>query len=79
MSEPNVAAKKPAVMELEAGTYHWCACGLSNNQPHCDGAHKGGDFRPLKFTLEESKKVALCQCKATGNPPYCDGSHSKLA
>lgn len=23
----------------------FCRCGLSKNQPYCDGAHKGSDFR----------------------------------
>ena len=78
MSKPVVAAKKPVVLNLDAGTYHWCQCGLSKNQPYCDGSHKGTDFTPLKFTLEETKKVALCQCKATSNAPFCDGTHSKL-
>lgn len=22
-----------------------CRCGLSNNKPFCDGAHKGGEFK----------------------------------
>lgn len=78
MAEPVVAAKHPVVLELEAGTYYWCQCGLSKNQPYCDGAHKGGEFGPLKFTLEETKKVALCQCKVTGNAPFCDGKHKQL-
>jgi CDGSH-type Zn-finger protein len=78
MTEPTIAAKKPAVMELDAGNYFWCTCGLSVNQPFCDGAHKGTDFKPLKVTLEEKKTVALCLCKHTDKPPFCDGAHSKL-
>ena len=78
MSEPEIAAKHPAVLELEAGDHFWCTCGRSAKQPFCDGSHKGTEFKPMKFTLEESKKVALCQCKRTANPPYCDGAHSKL-
>ena len=27
MEEPVIAAKQPAVLELEAGTYYWCRCG----------------------------------------------------
>jgi CDGSH iron-sulfur domain-containing protein 3 len=78
MSEPVIADKKPVVLELDAGKYYWCQCGQSQNQPFCDGAHKGTDFTPLLVELTEQKKVALCNCKHTGNPPYCDGTHSKL-
>ncbi|MBP0021387.1 MAG: CDGSH iron-sulfur domain-containing protein [Cyanobacteria bacterium SBLK] len=78
MSNPVVADTKPTVLELEAGTYYWCSCGQSKDQPFCDGSHAGTDFTPLKFTVEEKKTVALCQCKATANQPFCDGAHSKL-
>lgn len=78
MSEPIIAGRTPAVMELEAGTYYWCSCGGSKNQPFCDGAHKGSEFVPVQFKLEEKKRVALCNCKHSGNSPFCDGAHSKL-
>ena len=78
MSEPVIADRKPAVLELEAGTYYWCQCGQSQNQPFCDGAHQGTDFTPLAFEQVEKKWVALCNCKYTATPPYCDGSHTKL-
>ena len=79
MTKPVVADRLPAVLELEPGTYWWCRCGLSANQPFCDGAHKqSGEFQPLKFELSEPKRVALCQCKATAGEPFCDGSHSSL-
>ncbi|MEO1207990.1 MAG: CDGSH iron-sulfur domain-containing protein [Cyanobacteria bacterium J06638_20] len=78
MSEPTIADKKPKVMELEPGDYWYCTCGNSSNQPFCNGAHQGTDFKPLKFTIEEKKQVALCQCKHTGNAPFCDGSHAQL-
>jgi CDGSH iron-sulfur domain-containing protein 3 len=76
---PTVAGTKPIVMTLETGTYYWCTCGLSSNQPFCNGAHKGTEFVPQAFTIEETKQVALCACKQTGNPPFCDGAHVKLA
>ncbi len=78
MSDPTIADTKPKVMELDAGTYWYCTCGNSANQPFCDGSHQDTGFTPMKFTLEEKQKVALCQCKHTGNAPFCDGSHAKL-
>lgn len=78
MSEPIIVDKKPAVLELEAGDYWWCSCGQSKNQPFCDGGHKGTQFIPAKFTLEQKKQVAVCLCKHTKNTPFCDGAHTKL-
>jgi len=79
MSEPNIAQKSPYSVELEAGDYWWCACGLSQSQPMCDGSHQGGDFNPVKFTLTEKKMVTLCGCKHSSDQPFCDGTHSKLS
>jgi CDGSH-type Zn-finger protein len=76
--EPNIVAKAPLAMELEAGTYYWCACGKSAKQPFCDGSHKGSSFAPKAFTLEEKKTVYLCQCKNSKNAPFCDGTHKSL-
>ncbi len=78
MSEPVIAAREPAVLELEPGTYYWCACGRSQDQPFCDGSHQGTGIEPLAFEITEKKQVALCQCKHTATPPWCDGSHQKL-
>lgn len=78
MTNPKIAAKTPLMVTLEPGTYYWCACGNSKNQPFCDGSHRGTEFVPLAFKVEEKKDAWLCQCKHTGNPPYCDGTHKKL-
>lgn len=78
MDKPKVAQNFPYAIDMEAGTYYWCACGLSNKQPFCDGSHKGTDFTPVKETLEASKKVYWCGCKQSGKGAYCDGTHKAL-
>lgn len=75
---PEVPQKSPMIMDVEPGTYFWCACGRSNNQPFCDGAHKGTEFTPVKEVVSTNKKVAWCACKHSGKAPFCDGSHNKL-
>lgn len=79
MSEPNVPQKQPYVLELEPGSYAWCACGNSANQPFCDGTHAGTEFTPVQFKLEEKRRVALCGCRhAQNGAAFCDGTHSSL-
>jgi CDGSH-type Zn-finger protein len=78
MENPIVAQKAPYVLDLELGTYYWCSCGKSSNQPFCDGSHKGTEFVPEKVEITETKKVALCGCKHSKNGAFCDGSHAKL-
>ena len=78
MSNANIADTKPAVLKVEPGTYYYCSCGLSSNQPFCNGAHKGSTFTPIKVEIEEAKTVAFCNCKQSQNGAFCDGSHTKL-
>ena len=78
MSERKIAARRPVLMDLEPGTYYWCRCGRSENQPFCDGAHKGTDLTPLEFTIDEPKKYAMCLCKRSENEPFCDGKHKMI-
>ena len=79
MTIPTVAQKAPYGVDVEEGkTYFWCACGLSANQPFCDGSHKGTSLRSLPFTAEKSGTVWLCGCKMTQGVPFCDGSHKTL-
>lgn len=78
MDKPEIAQKSPYVMEVEPGNYAWCQCGKSQNQPFCDGSHKGTGFSPKVVTIEEKKQVAFCGCKQTAHAPFCDGTHAKL-
>ncbi len=77
MTEPVSSQNEPYAVELEAGTYHWCACGRSKNQPFCDGSHEGTDITPVEFTIEEKQTVYLCGCRKSGSKPMCDGTHNK--
>lgn len=74
-----VASETPYSVLVEAGkNYLWCACGRSQNQPFCDGSHKGTGFTPVKFIAEKKEWVWFCGCKQTGSAPLCDGTHKTL-
>ncbi len=78
MSDPVIPQKSPYAVDLEAGTYFWCACGRSAQQPFCDGSHRGSEWTPVRYELAEAKKVWFCGCKHSQKPPLCDGSHNRL-
>lgn len=74
MSEgKNNAAGMPIAITLEPETYYRCTCGGSKNQPFCDGSHSGKEL-PLRFEIEERRKVYLCSCGKSLKQPYCDQS-----
>jgi CDGSH-type Zn-finger protein len=80
MTKPVASQDKPYIIDVEEGkTIAWCACGLSANQPYCDGSHSREDtgISPIVFNAEKSGKIALCGCRGSGNGQYCDGSHAK--
>jgi CDGSH-type Zn-finger protein len=68
----------PYRVEIEANRqYHWCACGLSQRQPFCDGSHVlAAGATPVAFTVPQRLTVVLCGCKRTQRAPYCDGTHA---
>ena len=72
--------KSPYKVKVEKDkTYFWCACGLSQKQPFCDGSHKKeGKFKSVKYVASSEKVVFFCGCKITKHPPFCDNSHSTL-
>ncbi|HTA27134.1 MAG TPA: CDGSH iron-sulfur domain-containing protein [Bacteroidia bacterium] len=78
MDTPNIAQKANYPVELQPGTYFWCACGLSKNQPFCDDSHIGTKFEPVEFVIAETKTVKLCGCKLSSKAPFCDGFHKTL-
>ncbi|MDX2298531.1 MAG: CDGSH iron-sulfur domain-containing protein [Xanthomonadaceae bacterium] len=79
MSQPHVAQAAPYVVDVEAEkTYWWCACGLSKDQPFCDGSHKRTDLVPIKYVAERSERLWFCGCKHSADAPLCDGTHRKL-
>jgi len=48
MDTPECPQKAPYAVEVEKDKrYSWCTCGLSQEQPFCDGSHKETSFRSL--------------------------------
>ena len=78
MSEAAMPQKAPYPQQLEPGDYWWCACGLSKNQPFCDGSHKTTSITPLKFSIAAAEQKWLCGCKRSAKAPFCDGTHNRL-
>ena len=78
MEEPIIVQKHSLKMEMEPGTYFWCACGRSKNQPFCDGSHQGTSFRPVKVKIETPQRVKWCMCRHSKEGPLCDNSHRQL-
>ena len=76
--KPEIPVKHSIKVEMEPGTYYWCACGRSKNQPFCDGSHAGTSFAPHEFTVQTKQLVKWCGCKHTAAAPICDGAHKKL-
>ncbi len=76
--KPTIAGLRSIKLVTEPGTYNWCACGRSKNQPFCDGSHRVTTFLPLEVKIDEKKLVKWCACKQTKTPPFCDDTHREL-
>jgi CDGSH-type Zn-finger protein len=76
---PESGLRATLTMHLEPGTYLWCSCGLSQDQPLCDGSHIGRCCEPVKFEIKHAKAYRLCGCKQTRSPPFCDGHHDRCS
>ena len=77
--KPVVAQKAPYAIQVEPGSYAWCSCGKSANQPYCDGGHKDTSFKPVIEIVTETKTVYWCGCKNSKSGAFCDGSHNNLS
>ncbi|MES2677082.1 MAG: CDGSH iron-sulfur domain-containing protein [Pseudomonadota bacterium] len=78
-SLPKIVQKAPFKVAVEAGKkYFWCSCGLSQNQPFCDGSHKGSGLKSVMFEATESKILNFCGCKHSKNGALCDGAHNQI-
>lgn len=69
---------EPLRTTLKEGSYLYCQCGFSADQPWCNGSHHGSKFKPMVVDIKSERKVSICTCKLTSTPPYCDDSHLKL-
>jgi len=79
MNKPTVAKDSPVEVQVKAGeSYWWCQCGLSKNQPFCDGSHQGTPWTPVEYLAKRDRSLWLCACKQTRKAPFCDGSHNAL-
>jgi CDGSH iron-sulfur domain-containing protein 3 len=79
MTEPKIVQKAPYAVEVTEGkNYAWCSCGLSANQPFCDGSHSGTGLTPVLFKAHETKTLYFCGCKHSKKGHLCDGSHKGL-
>jgi CDGSH-type Zn-finger protein len=78
MDKPVIVQKSSLKMVMEPGTYWWCACGRSKNQPFCDGSHKGTIFTPEKVVVKETQLVKWCMCRHSEKGYWCDNKHREL-
>ena len=76
---PKIVQRGSFKVEVKSGeTYRWCACGLSDKQPFCNGSHAGTGLAPIVYTADSDKMVGFCGCKHSKNGALCDGSHKNL-
>jgi len=79
MDAPHIADTVPFPLPVKKGdTVYWCACGLCQTQPYCDGSHKDTRFSPVPYTAHKDQIVFFCGCKHSNTGMICDGSHVAL-
>ena len=78
MEKPRIAGYRSKKMDMKPGIYFYCTCGMSKNQPFCNGAHKNTRFKPTKVTIEKNEMIPWCLCKYSDKGHICDGKHREL-
>lgn len=76
--EPVIVSKQCKVMNLYPDTYHYCACGRTDDEPFCDGSHSETSLKPKRFKISEPTTVTICLCRHSKTLPYCDGTHTRI-
>lgn len=84
--ESNPLSEKPVIrgyhslrLLTDPGEYFYCACGLSQNNPFCDGSHKKTKtFSPIQVKIRMKQEVKWCDCRHSKTLPFCDHSHRDL-
>ena len=76
--KPVIVQKASLKMVMEPGTYWYCACGRSKNQPFCDGSHKVTNITPKKVVIEKTQLVSWCMCRHSEKGHICDNKHREL-
>ncbi|GAA4707150.1 CDGSH iron-sulfur domain-containing protein [Brevibacillus fulvus] len=68
---------KPYVIKEEPGLKMYCACGLTEEPPYCDGSHNGKNTgkRPYLVKIEHEQVVSICGCGRSAKLPFCDNAH----
>ncbi len=61
-----IAQRAPFPVHVQAGKTTSGAVRQQQEQPFCDGSHKGGPYTPIKYTATEAATVYFCGCKQTG-------------
>jgi len=81
MDDPNkpiIVQKSSLKMYMEPGTYFYCTCGRSMDQPFCDDSHIGTNFEPEEVIITESQLVKWCMCRHSAKGYWCDNKHREL-
>ena len=69
---------EPLKVALEVGNHLYCVCGMSKDNPFCNGSHHGTGKKPILFEVKKKRAMSYCTCKMTKTPPYCDMSHEQM-